>query len=145
MSREQHLENLSRVAALTFVTARAFQLWNKKLESEAKRLGHEHTHESKHALRQIADGCAKISHGLDHFEDWGLSVGVTKSGHCGDAEAVDAFLNDGAWLAVLSALSFNATAENEQARTVIESYCKSQVKGEPLIPYDIINSLKPTL
>lgn len=139
------INTLSRMAALTFVTARAFNLWNAKLEQEVKKLQQCHTYDTRFALRQIADGCAKISRGLEHFDDWGISAGITQSGHSGDCEAVDAFLNDGAWVAVLSGLAFNACAENDTARTIIESYCKSQVKGKPLIPYEIINSLKPTL
>lgn len=145
MTMKTDIDTLSRMAALTFVTARAFNLWNGKLETEAHKLHQQHTQDTRFALKQIADGCAKIHKGLEHFEDWGLSAGITKSGHSGDCETADAFLNDGAWVAVLSALAFNASAENEATRTIIESYCKSQVKGKPLIPYEIINSLKPVL
>lgn len=143
VNKEKALDELSRSAALTFVLARAFNLWNKSLENTASKLHQEHTEDSRWALHQILDGCAKISKGLEHFEDWAISAGVTQSGHSCDTVAADSYLVDGAWLAYLAGATFNAAAYDDQIRLTIESLCKVKTTGAPLIDWSKLDSFRP--
>lgn len=144
-TREKQIEVLSRTAAVTFVLARAFNLWNKKLEAESRRLRMTHTHETKQALRFIEDGCKKASIGARHFEDWALEAGQTESGHCGDEQAYNSYLTDGAWLAYLAGATFNAAHEDDTIRLQIETLCKNKTKETPLISWEYLQELRPTL
>lgn len=143
VDKEKAIDDLSKAAALTFVLARAFNLWNTKLEQNALKLHQVHTEDSKWALHQIMDGCAKISKGLEHFEDWAIASGITESGHSGDQVAVDSYLTDGAWLAYLAGATFNAAAYDDQIRLTIESLCKVKTTGTPLVKWEDLNSLRP--
>lgn len=143
VDKEKAIDDLSKAAALTFVLARAFNLWNHKLEQKASKLQQVHTYETKHALSQIIDGCQKISKGLEHFEDWAIASGITESGHCGDQVAVDSYLTDGAWLAYLAGATFNAAAYDSSIRLTIESLCKVKTTGTPLLKWEGLNSLRP--
>lgn len=134
---------LSRTAAMTLVLARAFNLWNERLEKLAHELKQQHTRESKMALGMIADGMKKAEIGLHHFEDWATTSGVTESGHHGDFEACDAYLKDGAWLAYLAGATFNAAKYNEDVCMQIDSLCKLATKGEPLIDWSTLKNLLP--
>ena len=140
---DSKIMELSRTAAMTMVLARAFNLWNERLEKLARELRQQHTRESKMALGMIADGMAKAEIGLHHFEDWATESGVTESGHHGDFEACDAYLQDGAWLAYLAGASFNAAKYDENVRVQIDSLCKLRTKGEPLIAWETLNNMLP--
>ena len=141
-TEEEKIEEISRVAALLFTTARAFNLWNAQLEFMAHKLKMCHTYETKYALGQIEDGCKKIAKGLEHFEDWAFNAAKTDSGHSQDAEALDAYLQDGSIIAVLSALLFNATACDKNARLKIESELLLMIKSKPLISFDLIDKVR---
>lgn len=141
-TKEEKLEEISRVAALMFTTARAFNLWNSQLEIMAHKLKMCHTHDTKYALGQIEDGCKKIAKGLEHFEDWAFNAAKTDSGHSQDAEALDAYLQDGSVIAVLSALLFNATACDKDARLKIETEMMLMIKNKPLISFDLIDKVR---
>ena len=141
-TKEEKLEEISRVAALMFTTARAFNLWNAQLEIMAHKMKMCHTHDTKYALKQIEDGCKKISKGLEHFEDWAFNAAKTESGHYQDAEALDAYLQDGSVIAVLSALLFNATACDKDARLKIETEMMLMINSKPLISFDLIDKVR---
>lgn len=145
INKEKALDELSRSAALTFVLARAFNLWNARLEDTAMKLHQVHTEDSKWALHQIMDGCAKISKGLEHFEDWAISAGVTQSGHSCDSVAADSYLVDGAWLAYLAGATFNAAAYDDTIRLTIESLCKVKTTGAPLVEWSKLDSFRPNV
>ncbi len=141
--QQEQEEQLSRTAAMVFTLARAFNLWNQRMESISKQMRLVHTQESKMALSTILDGTKKIETGLRHFENWALDAGVTESGHSGDAVALDAYLTDGAWLAYLAGATFNATRYDNMIRLTIESLCKNKTTGKPLIDWDVLSSLRP--
>lgn len=140
---DEELERLSRIAAMTFVLARAFNLWNQRLESQARKLRQEHTQQTKMALADIENGCKKASRGLKHFENWALNCGQTESGHTGDAEALDAYLTDGAWVAYLAGATFNAAKYDPAVRMTVETMCKVKTKGAPLISWEDLQELRP--
>lgn len=142
MSDDKFTE-LSRTAAMMLVMARAFNLWNKRLEKLAHELRHQHTRETKMALGMIEDGCKKATIGLNHFEDWATASGVTESGHTGDIEACDAYIKDAGWLAYLAGATFNAAKYDEDIRTKVDSMCKLATKGDPLIDWETLKQMLP--
>ena len=144
-TNNEKLQELSRTAAMTFVLARAFNLWNNRLESQARKLKQCHTRETRLALSTIEDGAKKISFGLRHFEDWALNAGETESGHCGDFEAMEAYLIDGAWLAYLAGATFNAAKYDNSIRLTIESLCKNKTTSEPLIDWSVLEEMRPKI
>ena len=137
-SEDEKIKILDTLGALMFVMARGFNLYNSMFMAAAKQLRFVHTQERKMYLKMIEDGCDKCRIGLTNFEDWALDAQD-------DANGLDYYLKDGAWAAQLIALSYNASDYNDNARLFIESWCKSQTKGDPSIPYEIINALKPEL
>lgn len=140
--KEQLLDDISHIAALTFVTARAFNLWNGQLENIAHELKMRHTYDTKFALKQIESGCKQIEKGLNHFEDWAFNSGVTESGHTQDADALDAYLSDGSFFAVLLAHVFNSSIDDKESRSQIESLLKEMANKDIKIPYDIIDKVR---
>ena len=140
--KEQLLDDISHIAALTFVVARAFNLWNRQLENIARELKMRHTYDTKFALKQIESGCKQIGKGLNHFEDWAFNSGITESGHTQDADALDAYLSDGSFFAVLLAHVFNASIDDKEARSQIESLLKEMANKDIKIPYDVIDKVR---
>lgn len=140
--KEQLLDDISHIAALTFVVARAFNLWNVQLENIARELKMRHTYDTKFALKQIESGCKQIEKGLSHFEDWAFNSGITESGHTQDADALDAYLSDGSFFAVLLAHVFNASIDDNESRSQIESSLKEMANKDIKIPYDVIDKVR---
>ena len=140
--KEQLLDNISHIAALTFVVARAFNLWNGQLENIARELKMRHTYDTKFALKQIESGCKQIEKGLSHFEEWAFNSGITESGHSQDADALDAYLSDGSFFAVLLAHVFNASIDDKESRSQIESSLKEMANKDIKIPYDVIDKVR---
>ena len=140
--KEQLLDDISHIAALTFVAARAFNLWNGQLENIARELKMRHTYDTKFALKQIESGCKQIEKGLSHFEDWAFNSGITESGHTQDADALDAYLSDGSFFAVLLAHVFNASIDDNESRSQIESLLKEMANKDIKISYDVIDKVR---
>lgn len=140
--KEQLLDDISHIAALTFVAARAFNLWNGQLENIARELKMMHTYDTKFALKQIESGCKQIEKGLSHFEDWAFNSGITESGHTQDADSLDAYLSDGSFFAVLLAHVFNASIDDNESRSQIESSLKEMANKDIKIPYDVIDKVR---
>ena len=140
--KEQLLDDISHIAALSFVAARAFNLWNVQLENIARELKMRHTYDTKFALKQIESGCKQIEKGLSHFEEWAFNSGITESGHSQDADALDAYLSDGSFFAVLLAHVFNASIDDKESRSQIESSLKEMANKDIKIPYDVIDKVR---
>ena len=140
--KEQLLDDISHIAALTFVVARAFNLWNGQLENIARELKMRHTYDTKFALKQIESGCKQIEKGLSHFEEWAFNSGITESWHSQDADALDAYLSDGSFFAVLLAHVFNASIDDKESRSQIESSLKEMANKDIKIPYDVIDKVR---
>ena len=140
--KEQLLDDISHIAALTFVVARAFNLWNGQLENIARELKMRHTYDTKFALKQIESGCKQIEKGLSHFEEWAFNSGITESGHSQDADALDAYLSDGSFFAVLLAHVFNTSIDDKESRSQIESSLKEMANKDIKIPYDVIDKVR---
>ena len=140
--KEQLLDDISHIAALTFVAARAFNLWNVQLENIARELKMRHTYDTKFALKQIENGCKQIEKGLSHFEEWAFNSGITESGHSQDMEAFDAYMSDGSFFAVLLAHVFNASIDDKESRSQIESLLKEMANKDIKIPYDVIDKVR---
>ena len=140
--KEQLLDDISHIAALTFVAARAFNLWNVQLENIARELKMRHTYDTKYALKQIESGCKQIEKGLNHFEDWAFNSGITESGHTQDADALDAYLSDGSFFFFFFAHVFNASIDDKESRSQIESLLKEMANKDIKIPYDVIDKVR---
>lgn len=139
-TEEEKIKVLTTLGALTFIVARSFNLYNRMFQAAAKQLRMEHTQERKMYLKMIEDGCDKCRIGLTNFEDWALDATAGE-----EEDGLNYYLQDGAWVAKLAALTFNASDYSPNVRLFIESYCMAQTKGEAKIPYEIIQALNPDI
>ena len=141
-SEDEKIKILDTLGALMFVMARGFNLYNSMFMAAAKQLRFVHTQERKMYLKMIEDGCDKCRIGLTNFEDWAFNSGITESGHTQDADALDAYLSDGSFFAVLLAHVFNASIDDKESRSQIESLLKEMADKDVKIPYDVIDKVR---
>lgn len=142
MTDEEKLTEASKVAAIMFLSARAFNVWVELFSTEMFKLGMSLSYDKKYALKSINDGIAKIKFGIGKFEDWATDALLNEKGELDPIGSTDIFLEDGAWLAHMSAMLFNAAAHSDTKRQEIERMLE-EMKEQPQSFSDrIINKVK---
>lgn len=142
MTKEQTIDQLSKLSACFIVQAHAMEILSRKIETIAASQRMYMKHDTKQSITGIMQAAKKMQFNMEHITQWALEAAVTLKGESGTMGTYDVLQKDASDLLQLTLLWFNASGADDDARIKTESLLKVLTKGEPLIKTEIIESLK---